>query len=314
MLLPLEARVAMPRDRGIAWSVGLAFFASAVFAIAPLPLWTRPLAVAGVLLVAFVVTLSRRSKVRVRPPRPGPSLVVDAQGMWRLGGDGQSATLARWDEVFGVTVLANPSQSRGLLAFTSAARTRIVAVAIEKLEAADTARRCFERATPVADADLDEALGGAKNGCLSGTSAGALLVEIEKRAPAAIGRIYLVDATGAQVTLDGDKLSVGHKVIDLGDAVDWRGFMFHEGDGGRVTIYQATSVRQGATELVLVCPIPADVSAWGLAGATDSPPAPEVRVAVDRLFMIPLRKALEAAPRIARGGSPRRSSHAIPTQ
>jgi hypothetical protein len=312
ILLPLEADAEVPRCRGMAWHLGLAAAASGLVLVSPLPLWTRPIAVAGVLVVAVLVELLRRLRARPLVPRKlGASLAVDAQGVWRLGNDGQSATLARWDEAFGVTVLANPSQTRGLLAFTSAARTRIVGVTIEKPEVADPSRRCFERAVPVADADLDDALGGTRNGCLTGRSASVLLAEIEKRTASAIGRIYLSDASGAKVTLEGTKLGAREKVIDLTDAVEWRSFMFHEGDLAAVTVYQATWIHQAAIELVLVCPIPADVSSWGIGRITDPPPAPELRVAVDRLFMIPLRRALESAPRISRPNMPRRSSHAI---
>jgi hypothetical protein len=222
--------------------------------------------------------------------------------------------MARWDEAFGVTVLTNPSQSRGLLAFTSAARTRIVAVVIDKLEVAHAARRCFECAVPVSDADLDDALGGGRNGSLSGTSAGRLLAEIDKHASAAIGRLYVFDASGAKVTLEGGKLGAREKVIDLNDPVEWRSFMFHEGDLGAVTVYQATWVRQGPIEIVLVCPIRADATSWGLGRAADSPPSPEIRVAVDRLFMMPVRDALEAAPRMSRPSAPpelARDPHAV---
>ena len=314
ILLPMEADAVAPQSRGVVWILALGVVASGACLVSPLPLWTRPIAVAAVLAVALIVAILLRSRVRLAPRSPAVSLAVDAEGVWRLGGDGQCATLARWDEAFGVTVLAGPSQNRGLFAFTSEARTRIVAVAIEKIEAADAPRRCFEGAVPVADAELDDALGATRNGSLSGTSAGTLLAEIEKRSAAAIGRVYAVDASGAKVTLEGGKLGAREKVIDLNDAVEWRSFMFHEGEPMAATLYQATWIRQGMTELVLVCPIRADATAWGLGRATDPPPTPEMRVAVDRLFMMPLRNALEAAPRISRPSTARRSSHAIPTQ
>jgi hypothetical protein len=168
---------------------------------------------------------------------------------------------------------------------------------------------------PVTDADLDDALAGPRHGSLSGKSAAALFAEVERRAPTALGRIYLFDASGAKVTLEGDKLGAHDQVVDLAEPVEWRSFTFNEGGSTALTVYQGTWVRQGTTELVLVCPIPAEASSLGLGRPSDPPPARENRVAVDRLFMIPLRKALEGAPRIARAGTPpRRSSHAIPTQ
>jgi hypothetical protein len=322
ILLPLEAEAKAPRGRGIRWVLLAATLAAGMILASPLPLWLRPIGVAGVLLVALLAVLllhARRSsstRTRSAPRRHGASIAVDDQGIWRLGSEGEAATIARWDETFGLTVLANPSLSRAVLAFTSAERTRLVAVRIES--GADT-ERLLHQAVPVTDADLDDALAGPRHGCLSGKSAARLFGEVSKRAQAAVGSLYLFDASGAKVTLEGDLLGALEKIIDLSDPVEWRSFTFHEaGASGSammaLTFYQATWVRQGANELFLVCPIPAEASSLGLGRPSDPPPDRENRVAVDRLFMIPLRKALEGAPRISRVGLPaRRSSHAIPT-
>jgi hypothetical protein len=129
-----------------------------------------------------------------------------------------------------------------------------------------------------------------------------------------VGRIFLVDSAGDGVALEGQELRVRDKVIDLTDPLEWRSFTFHETGTAAMTLYQATWVRQGTTELVLVCPIPAELSSWGLGRWPDPPPAREHRVAVDRVFMIPLRKALEGAPRVSRAGAPpREGSRAIRT-
>jgi len=319
ILLPLEADAEAPRSRGGAWLVFLVSVAVGLVLVSPLPLWVRPIAVAGVLSVALVTGFllqARHRATRRGPRRQGATLAVDTKGIWRLGSEGEAATVARWDETFGLTILANPSLSRAVLAFTSAERTRLVAVRVES--GIQPSALSLDQAVPVTDADLDDALSGARHGCLSGKSAARLLSEVLSRAEGALGRIYLFDASGARVTLEGDKLGAREKIIDLADPVEWRSFTFHEpcsSTPAALTFYQATWVRQGATELVLVCPIPADASSLGLARPSDPPPARENRVAVDRLFMIPLRKALEGAPRISRAGAPpRRSSHAIPTQ
>jgi hypothetical protein len=336
VLLPLEAKSEPARDLGVTWLVVLLTLASAAVLVFPLPLWMRLVAVAAVLGVALLVSFVRRSRPR-SPSRPlsrplsrppargslrarGASIAIDARGIFRLGGDNETATIARWDEPFGLTLLANPSRTRAVFAFTSAERTRLVPIG-----GAESDSRWLERAVTVTDADLDDALHGPSHGFLSGRSGARLFTEVETRAAAAIDRLYLFDASGAKVVLEGDKLGAHDKVIDLAEPVEWRSFTFHEAgvmmsapggatEAAAVVVYQATWIRQGTTELVLVCPIPADASSLGLGRSSNHPPARENRVAVDRLFMLPLRKAVEGAPRIARAGAPpRRSSHAIPT-
>jgi len=318
-------------------AVGKVWLLTAVLALAgaaampflPVELPFRLVPFAGLVTLAVLAVRAHRTLARrARAGRRAFALLVDARGVWRSADGTPDACIARWDEPFGVTVLANQAQTRALFAFSSAERTRLVAVRIDSAQAADAARRCFDHAVPVTDADLDDALGGVAGG-LSGKSAAVLFAEIERRAPQAIGRIYLFDAAGAKVTLEGDKLRTRDKLIDLGDPLEWRSFIFHEGGQSlapaspappssippaAVILYQAMWARQGPTELVLVCPVPGEASSWGMR-STDAPPARELRVAVDRLFMLPLRKALEGAPRISRAGAPPRKSgsHAIRT-
>jgi hypothetical protein len=318
--LSLEADPLPPVGRG--WIAVVVLSLSLALVVAFLPIdGTVRAAVFGSLLASAVLSVqARRGLLKRTGGGRRTSILVDGKGVWRTRGDGEAACVARWDEPFGVTVLANPSKTRALFAFSSAQRTRVVAVRIDNAPAADAARHCLDRAVPVTDADLDDALGGIGSG-LSGKSAALLFAELEMRAAPAIGRVYLFDAGGTQVALEGDKLRARDKLIDLADPLEWRSFTFHEGTLGMgagagsasdappaaVTLYHATWARQGPTELVLVCPIPAEASSWGIRSA-DPPPPRELRVAVDRLFMIPLRKALEAAPRISRAGAPPRKS------
>jgi hypothetical protein len=91
------------------------------------------------------------------------------------------------------------------------------------------------------------------------------------------------------------------------------------------SVCQATWVRQGDTEVILVAPMTADgtwlrdaddtIYASGEAGSVQrsiardvrlmqaavcEPPPRELRRAIDRLFMLPLRRALDRAPRVSR--------------
>ncbi len=313
-----------PPPVGMGWLLALALSVAAAFGVAFLPIREgfRLPTLTGLLLVAALSVVFRRASKRKTGVGGRASIVLDSKGIWRSLADGGSAAcVARWDEPFGLVILANPSKTRALFAFSSAERTRLVAVRVDNAQAADAARRCLELAVPVTDADLDDALGGLGKG-LSGRSAAVLYAEIEKRAAPAIGRIYLFDAGGAKVTLEGDKLRARDKLLDLADPLEWRSFLFHDGGPllgsanlpalANMILYQATWARQGPTEVVLVCPLPAEASSWGMR-STSSPPPRELRVAVDRLFMIPLRKALEAAPRVSRAGFPPRGrgSHAV---
>ncbi len=324
--LPLRTGVAHGKPRGVAviWasSILLAFAA----ALSPLPLAFRAALAAAILstgaVLALRATRSRR-ETRLDEAR-GPSIVIDSAGVFRTNGRGESTCIARHDEPFGLSILTNPSQSRAVLAFTSAERTRLLAARIDSPEERDAARHALEGAVQTSDGDLESVTGGAASPWLSGRSVARLVAEVEARGPQAMGRIFLSDASGAKVSLDGDKLRKNDVLFDLAEALEWRSFVFFESGGvpstpspgapESVTLYQATWVRQGSAELVLVSPIAGDATSLGLSRGADSPPPRELRVAVDRLFMVPLRKAIEAAPRISRTGAPtRRSSHSIRT-
>jgi hypothetical protein len=307
-------------DAARQWVAHLAIAACAlvVLLFLPVPKWTAVIAACVVALGVVSIAVEHLRSRRL-PKSPRTFLTIDAERILRGRGESgrgetDGACVARWDEPFGVTVLANPPHSRALFAFTSRERTRFVAVRVETPADADAARDVFESAVAITDPDLDAALGASGEICLSGTSAATLLAEVRKRSPASVGRIYLFDPGGGAVALEGEELRVRDKVIDLTDALEWRSFTFHETAIGAITLYQATWARQGATELVFVCPIPAEHSSLGLGRSSDPPPAREHRVAVDRLFMIPLRSALERAPRLSRAGvPPRQGPRAIQT-
>ena len=123
--------------------------------------------------------------------------------------------------------------------------------------------------------------------------------------------MFLSDAEGEPVVLDRAELRVGSRRIDLSAPLEWRALVYQELGSQAASLCQATWVRQGDGEVFLVAPMPAD-TAW-LAGAPDSrlmqaprgePPPRELRRAIDHVFMLPLRRALDRAPRISRMPSP----------
>jgi hypothetical protein len=138
----------------------------------------------------------------------------------------------------------------------------------------------------------------------------------------ALGRAFLSDGTGAPIALDRATLTVGEKTFDLTSALDWRPLMFHESTGQAAALYQATWIRQGGSEVVLVAPMPASIvprdaqlQATGKLGRAltrdlrllqapaETPPPREVRVAIDRPFMMAVRRVLDDAPLAARAAA-----------
>jgi len=151
----------------------------------------------------------------------------------------------------------------------------------------------------------------------------------------AFDRCFLSDTRGSPVVLDGAELRIGRKWFDLRAPLRWRASLFQEPFGGAfpssdldasqsfasgVMIYQATWVQQGMSEAVLVSLLgslasasppatgprgetPEIVSAvlrdLRLMQAAPGPPPPfELRVGIEHMFMLPLRAALDRAPRV----------------
>jgi hypothetical protein len=259
----------------------------------------------------------RRSRVAQRPPAGW--IASDAKGLVRIDAAGTTTRLADWGAPFGVTVLANERRDRGLLAFTTLEQTRYVRVRASEDER-ELARDLFARASIASDGDVVLGARGDDDVALGAGDASRVLRALNANAAGALDRILLSDSRGAPIVLDGDELRLGERVIDLRSPVEWRGFMFFETAGHMSTVVQATWVRQATVELVLVAPMPAEVSGVRrvlggdveaeraaardlrlMQASPDQPPPHELRLAIERLFMVPLRRALDRAPRASRG-------------
>jgi hypothetical protein len=193
-----------------------------------------------------------------------------------------------------------------VLVFTSPTQTRFVSVRVDD----DPAPMLRARAATVAESDVRGARGDDEP-MLSAADAERVLALVSGRCPKAFERMYLSDARGVAITLEGSTLRLGERTIDLTTPLEWRGFLFHESGGRVATIYLATWVRQAEAEAVLVSPMPEstwvkDLQASGardlklMQSTPDEPPPRDLRLAIDRLFMLPLRQALDKAPRISR--------------
>jgi hypothetical protein len=276
--------------------------------------WVRgPLALALVVLAAVV----ERAASRSRRPRHG-WLIVDDQGVRRVGPVRESMVLD-WGEPFGATVLASADRATLIVALTMPRAVRYVSARVTDAEDAASAPKLIARATTAAESDLrfgDPA-------ALTAADAERLLSEIARRFPSSLDRVFLSDACGEPVVLEPSELRVGSRKIDLRAPLEWRASVYHERGMHAATVSQATWVRQAGVEVVLVAPAPAD-GAWLCAAhpavraagegriveraiARDvrlmqamvgDPPPRELRRAIDRLFMLPLRQALDRAPRL----------------
>ncbi len=321
-------RLGGPRDDRSAWRsilTAIALPTAAALALPGLTLVVR----AGIALAIVTLALGGLA-LRPRPKRqPKRWVTIDLARVTRRDENGETE-LASFGSPFGLTILADQGRTRALLAFTARERTRYVRVRIRGVEDAARARELLARASTVTEADV--LLGASDEGDAISAAEAARLVElVAARAPGVLDRCFLTDAHGTQVTLDGDELRLGERVVDLRAPLEWRGFMFHESMGQMTTIYQATWLRQAATEAVLVSPLPTEVTSWMVGraprqvgeitgdtlvqralvrdmrlmhSAPDLPPPRDQRVAIERLFMLPLRRALDRAPRVARTSVP----------
>ena len=225
---------------------------------------------------------------------------------------GTKVELACGSEPFGVTVLANRRRTRLLLAFTRTSTTRFLSVHLD--EADESVREelvALAATVPEGDAlDVD----GADVG-LAPEDALALVRVLGRAHPSALSSLYLSTSRGDVLVLEGFDMRLGERRFDLRSPLEWRPFVFHESSGAVTTLYQATWVRQRGDEVVLVAPMPLDViprSAQALARGgrsaeirilaqtSESPPPRELRVAIDRMFMLPVRRALDGAPPLKR--------------
>ena len=256
---------------------------------------------------------------RTKRPRPRPSgatIELRDDGLTRVTPDGEKPVLA-WDQPFGVSLLASYGRPHALLAFTTPTQTRYVPTRIDGRSEEDD--DLFARIAVLADLDLVD--GVAHDAALTAGDAASLVRVVEGRDKDALGRVFLSDGRGSPIALERATLSVADRTFDLTSQLEWRALMFHESTGQAAALYQATWLRQAGNEVVLVAPMPASIvprepnahrEASGRLGRAltrglkllqapaEPPPARDIRVAIDRPFMMAVRRALDEAPLAAR--------------
>ncbi len=315
---PLVAAENPPRERRtasrlIAASAGLFVVGAAMALETRLPLAAViAIAVAGAAPILWAVLSRRPAFGRTSGRTTGTYVEADATGLARVTPDGRKAIIA-WDAPFGVTLLASYGRATALLAFTTPTQTRYVPARIDEREHADD--ELLARIAVLADLDLVD--GVAHDAALTTAAASALVRHVEARDAQALGRAFLSDGRGSPIAIDRATLSVGERSFDLTSAFAWRPLMFHESTGQAAALYQATWIEQNGHEVVLVAPMPASIvprdanvqrDATGKLGRAltrdlrllqapaEPPPPREMRVAIDRPFMMAVRRILGDAP------------------
>jgi hypothetical protein len=270
----------------------------------------------GLAALAFVAVAFVAAHLIVRRGKTRGWVTLTDQKIGRMERHGKEVVLASFAEPFGVAILANHARTHALLAFTTANHTRFLPIGYAETEQDQIALRdVLTFASTVADADILR-----DNDSITPTDAMTLLRTIRTRAPSAIGRIHLSGAAGDDIVLEERELRCADRYFDLRAPLEWKGFLFHESMGAVAMVYQATWIRQGQSELVVVAPLPPEISIGRrrdvalhpsflrdlklMQSAPDEPPPRELRFAIERVFMLPLRQALDRAPRASRPTSP----------
>jgi hypothetical protein len=268
---------------------------------------------AALLLVALVVFLkARRATQAERTPRPKRGLALTADRLSFTGG-GDSNDLLYTDAPFGVTLLTDRKRERLTALLSSSAGTFSIGAKID-----DGAKKTLTAMLDVASMAGDD-LGHDAIGpdgeplVLDGDDFAALVEVLAERNPSCLEGFVLSDARGTPITLEAGRLQIGERAFDLDAPLEWRSLVFREALGNAHAYYQGTWVRQNGNELVLVSLLPAQLSLVAddigeldrgalrdrrlMQATTEAPPPSDQRVAIERLFMLPLRAALDRAPR-----------------
>lgn len=278
-----------------------------------LPLLARG-AIACVAMGVLAVAALRGRQPRARAT--GSAVVADTVGLSRISPDG-TKPIVSWDSPFGVTLLASYGRPHALLAFTTPTQTRYIPTRIDGRSESDD--ELFARIAVLADLDLVD--GVTHDAALRASDAAEVVRHVAERGDGALGRVFLSDGRGAPISLDRATLSVASRSFDLTSHLEWRALMFHESTGQAAALYQATWIRQNGSEVVLVAPMPASIvprepnahrEASGRLGRAltrdlrllqspaEPPPSRDVRVAIDRPFMMAVRRVLDEAPLASR--------------
>ncbi len=287
----------------------------------------EPLALIGALSLVFVIAATTVAAVLMRRrgrgrSRSGSGLVVDASGLSMVR-DRDARQLVSFSSAFGVTLLTSARRDRVVVAFTSPHRTVCVGAESGSVSRAHAPLLHHAVSLPTEDLLLACILPDGESLELEARALWKLIDVIRRAHPGALQRCYLTDARGEQIVVEGSTVRAGPRTFDLSEPFEWRVSRFREHAGPVDTCFEATWLRQAHDEIAFVSLVRGDErtslhDALAEPVARDDPslvrdarlasgrlgPAPpsHARVAIDRLFMLPLRRVLDqaAAPRSGR--------------
>jgi hypothetical protein len=285
----------------------------AVAAKTPLIRFAVPVA-----LMALAISLQSRSATKERSRHRG--VLLDGSRLFFQTATAAPRCVVSLRDPFGMTLVKSLERDRIVAAWSSPEGLFYAGTSLDKA-GRRTLGPIFDRAFTVLgdDAALEAIAPDGQALELLPADFASLVLAVDEIDPACQHRLVLSDARGAPLTLDGRELVVGDRRFDLEAPLEWRPFVFQEALGQSVTVFQGTSIRQGGREAVLVSLLPSfvpfevhDSSQFDRAmlrdlrlvqaGAEDPPPR-DGRVAIDRLFVLPVRSALDTAPHANRRAS-----------
>ncbi len=269
-----------------------------------------------IVLMSLAIALYNRSSRRTVRAR---GVLLDRTRLW-FQGDDKPRCVVSLDQPFGLTLIKSLERDRIVAVWSSSAGLFYVGTSLDKAARKALGSLVDRAFTVLGDDAAFEAIGPDGQALeLAPADFAELILAIEAIEPACLRRLVLSDARGAPFRLDEHALVVGERKFDLEAPLEWRSFVFQEALGQCVTVYQGTAIRQGGRETVLVSLLPSfvpfEVRASGqfdramlrdlrLVQAThEDPPPRDGRVAIDRLFVLPVRSALDTAPHASRQSS-----------
>ncbi len=289
------------------------------------------------LVVAALRDRTRRRRLEAELAT-APRVCIEGTELWLVDGEG-FRSLLRLDRPFGATLFSTPERDRLVLALTHRDGVEYLAA-----QAPSGTRHEALLARTVTTARSELPIAERMPTFDRGDRLLALVEALAARAGDALDRVWLSDAGMCDLVLDGRRLRAGELDFDLTRPLRWRGYTFQEGSALATQSYQATALRQGEREIVLVSLAPAaelatasilggldahrrpgplglDAVQRALArdlrlarGLVDLPPPRALRVAIDRLFVPRLRAALDLAPAEEHVAPPRPTPTTLPSE
>ena len=308
------------RSRCLLVSVLVVSLVALALALSP---WIGPLALKIAIILAAIAAnvatwFATRGKTSAKPSnskQPGNLLIDDHSIRLTRAGD-PTESLISLSSGFGLTLLTTVDRSRLALALTTSQGMLCVGSDVDPIDH-KRLESLIPRAVTVSRNELMMASFSPGGECLmvDSTSLLQLLDMLTQLDATSLGRLILTDHQGREVSLEPDRLTTPMGTIRLDQPFEWRGLRFCEGSATWDAEFQATWVRQGMEEVVLVSLPVGDIrdslhelkhhgvrpdamlrqDARLAHGARSLPPPLEQRVAVDRLFMPALRRALDSA-------------------